>query len=49
MSGLLPLLDDVATIAKVAAALVDDTAAAATKAGPKAAGAVIDDSAVTPK
>ncbi len=49
MSGLLTLLDDVATIAKVAAVSVDDIAAAATKAGAKAAGAVIDDSAVTPK
>ncbi len=49
MSGLLALLDDVAAIAKVAAASVDDNAAAATKAGVKAAGVVIDDAAVTPK
>lgn len=49
MSGLLALLDDVAAIAKVAAASVDDIAAAATKAGAKAAGVVIDDAAVTPK
>ncbi len=49
MSGLLALLDDVATIAKVAAASVDDIAAAAAKAGAKAAGVVIDDAAVTPK
>lgn len=49
MSGLLALLDDVAAIAKVAAASVDDMAAAATKAGAKAAGVVIDDAAVTPK
>lgn len=49
MSGLLVLLDDVAAIAKVAAASVDDIAAAATKAGAKAAGVVIDDAAVTPK
>ena len=49
MSGLLALLDDVAAIAKVAAASVDDIAAAATKAGVKAAGVVIDDAAVTPK
>jgi predicted DNA repair protein MutK len=49
MSGLLALLDDVAAIAKVAAASVDDVVAQATKAGVKAAGAVIDDAAVTPK
>lgn len=49
MSGLLALLDDVAGIAKVAAASVDDIAAQAAKAGVKAAGAVIDDAAVTPK
>jgi len=49
MSGLLALLDDVAAIAKVAAASVDDVAAQAAKAGAKAAGAVIDDAAVTPK
>ncbi|MFK7753244.1 MAG: DUF808 domain-containing protein [Sedimentitalea sp.] len=49
MSGLLALLDDVAGIAKVAAASVDDIAAQALKSGAKAAGAVIDDAAVTPK
>ena len=49
MSGLLALLDDVATIAKVAAASLDDVAAQASKSGVKAAGAVIDDAAVTPK
>ncbi|NBC95634.1 MAG: DUF808 family protein [Deinococcus-Thermus bacterium] len=49
MSGLLALLDDVAAIAKVAAASVDDIAGQAAKAGSKAAGAVIDDAAVTPK
>lgn len=49
MSGLLALLDDVAGIAKVAAASVDDVAAQAAKAGAKAAGAVIDDAAVAPK
>ncbi|HLQ20449.1 MAG TPA: DUF808 domain-containing protein, partial [Tabrizicola sp.] len=49
MSGLLALLDDVAAIAKVAASSVDDIAAAAAKAGTKAAGVVIDDAAVTPK
>ena len=49
MSGLLALLDDVAGIAKVAAASIDDVAAQAAKAGAKAAGALIDDAAVTPK
>lgn len=49
MSGLLALLDDVAGLVKVAAASVDDVAAQAAKAGAKAAGAVIDDAAVTPK
>ncbi|PSL20633.1 DUF808 domain-containing protein [Shimia abyssi] len=49
MSGLLALLDDVAGIAKVAAASIDDVAAGAAKASAKAAGAVIDDAAVTPK
>jgi predicted DNA repair protein MutK len=47
--GLVALLDDVAAIAKVAAATVDDVAGAAGKAGTKAAGVVIDDTAVTPK
>lgn len=49
MSGLLALLDDVAGIAKVAAASVDDVAAAAGKVGAKTAGVLIDDAAVTPK
>ncbi|MDS9466156.1 DUF808 domain-containing protein [Paracoccus sp. MBLB3053] len=49
MSGLLALLDDVAGIAKIAAASVDDVAGQAAKAGAKAAGAVIDDAAVSPK
>jgi predicted DNA repair protein MutK len=49
MSGLLALLDDVAAIAKVAATSIDDVVAQAAKAGTKAAGAVIDDAAVTPK
>lgn len=49
MSGLLALLDDVAGIAKIAAASIDDVAAQAVKAGAKAAGALIDDAAVTPK
>ncbi len=49
MSGLIALLDDVAGLAKVAAASVDDVATQAVKAGAKAAGAVIDDAAVAPK
>lgn len=49
MSGLLALLDDIAVIAKLAAAQMDDIAAQAAKAGTKAAGVVIDDAAVTPK
>jgi predicted DNA repair protein MutK len=48
-SGLAALLDDVATIAKLAAASVDDIGAAAGRAGMKAAGVVIDDTAVTPR
>ncbi|HUD92726.1 DUF808 domain-containing protein [Sphingobium sp.] len=48
-SGLIALLDDVAGIAKLAATSLDDVAAAAGKAGTKAAGVVIDDAAVTPK
>jgi predicted DNA repair protein MutK len=48
-TGLLALLDDVAAIAKVAAASIDDVAAQAAKAGAKAAGVVIDDAAVTPR
>jgi len=47
-SGLAALLDDVAAIAKLAAASLDDVAAAAGKAGSKAVGVVVDDAAVTP-
>lgn len=47
--GLLALLDDVAGLVKVAAASIDDVAGQAAKAGVKAAGAVIDDAAVTPR
>jgi len=46
--GLIALLDDLAAIAKVAAASLDDIASQAAKAGVKAAGVVIDDAAVTP-
>lgn len=48
-SGLVALLDDVAAIAKLAAASLDDVGAAAMKAGTKAAGVVVDDTAVTPR
>ncbi|MBS0502820.1 MAG: DUF808 domain-containing protein [Proteobacteria bacterium] len=48
-SGLFALLDDVAAIAKLAAASLDDVGAAAGKAGAKAAGVVVDDTAVTPR
>ncbi len=47
-SGLAALLDDVAAIAKLAASSLDDIGAAAGKASTKAAGVVIDDTAVTP-
>jgi predicted DNA repair protein MutK len=47
-SGLAALLDDVAAIAKMAAASVDDVTAAAGRASAKAAGVVVDDAAVTP-
>ena len=47
-SGLVALLDDVAAIAKIAAASIDDVAGAAGKAGSKAVGVVVDDAAVTP-
>jgi predicted DNA repair protein MutK len=47
-SGLIALLDDVAGIVKLTAASLDDVAGAAGKAGSKAAGVVIDDTAVTP-
>ncbi|WP_347403403.1 DUF808 family protein [Citricoccus muralis] len=47
--GLVALLDDVAAIARAAAASVDDVAAAAGRASTKAVGVVIDDTAVTPQ
>jgi predicted DNA repair protein MutK len=46
--GLVALLDDVAALARLAAASADDVAAAAGRAGTKTAGVVIDDAAVTP-
>ncbi|KQS03864.1 ABC transporter [Sphingomonas sp. Leaf357] len=48
-TGLVALLDDVAAIARLAAASVDDIAAASMKASSKAFGVVVDDAAVTPK
>ncbi|CAN5192477.1 DUF808 domain-containing protein [soil metagenome] len=48
-AGLFGLLDDVAVIARLAAASVDDIGAAAGRATAKAAGVVIDDTAVTPQ
>jgi predicted DNA repair protein MutK len=48
-SGFFALLDDVASIAKVAVSSLDDVAAQALKAGKKTAGIVIDDAAVTPR
>ena len=47
--GLIALLDDIAGLAKLAAASVDDIAGQAARAGAKAAGVVIDDAAVTPR
>jgi uncharacterized protein len=48
-AGLFGLLDDVAALARLAAASVDDISAAAGRATAKAAGVVIDDTAVTPQ
>ena len=48
-SGLVALLDDIAGLTRLAAASLDDVGAAAAKAGTKAAGVVIDDTAVTPR
>ena len=47
--GLVALLDDVAVLARAAAASVDDIGAAAARASAKAAGVVVDDTAVTPQ
>ncbi|HYP46551.1 MAG TPA: DUF808 domain-containing protein [Propionibacteriaceae bacterium] len=47
--GIVALLDDVAAMAKLAAASVDDIGAAAGRASAKAAGVVVDDTAVTPR
>ena len=47
--GLIALLDDVAALAKAAAASLDDVTGVAMKASSKAVGVVIDDTAVTPQ
>lgn len=47
--GLAALLDDIAVLARMAAASTDDIAAAAGRASVKAAGVVVDDTAVTPQ
>ena len=47
--GLFALLDDVAVLARMAAASIDDVGAAAGRATMKAAGVVVDDTAVTPQ
>lgn len=47
--GLFALLDDIATLAKAAAASVDDVAAATGRASAKTVGVIVDDTAVTPQ
>ena len=47
--GLFALLDDIAVLAKAAAASIDDVGAAAGRASAKAAGVIVDDTAVTPR
>lgn len=47
--GLVALFDDVAVLARAAAASVDDIGLAAGRASAKAAGVVVDDAAVTPQ
>lgn len=48
-AGLFGLLDDIAALARLAAASIDDVGAAAGRASVKAAGVVVDDTAVTPQ
>ena len=48
-AGFFAVLDDVAAIAKVAAASLDDVVGHAAKASAKSAGVLIDDAAVTPR
>lgn len=47
--GLLALIDDIAALAKMSAASLDDIAAQSLRTGTKSLGIVIDDAAVTPK
>lgn len=47
--GLVALLDDISVLARAAAASIDDVSAAAGRASVKAAGVVVDDTAVTPR
>ncbi|MBJ8347310.1 DUF808 domain-containing protein [Antrihabitans sp. YC2-6] len=47
--GIVALLDDIAALARLAAASIDDVGAAAGRASVKAAGVVVDDTAVTPR
>ncbi|MEL7965120.1 DUF808 family protein [Vreelandella neptunia] len=49
IGGLIGLLDDIAALAKLSAASLDDVSAAAGRATAKAAGVVADDRAVTPQ
>jgi len=49
MSGLFALLDDVAALVKLTASSLDDIAGATGRASVKAAGVVVDDTAVTPR
>jgi predicted DNA repair protein MutK len=48
-AGLFGLLDDIAALARLASASLDDVGAAAGRASAKAAGVVVDDTAVTPR
>ncbi len=48
-AGLAAFLDDIATLARAAAASIDDVAAGAGRAGAKAAGVGVADAAVTPR
>ena len=48
MSGFFALLDDIATLAKLTLATVDDTASMAVKTSAKVSAAAVDDVAATP-
>ncbi|WP_354702135.1 Inner membrane protein YedI [Paraconexibacter sp. AEG42_29] len=48
-AGIAALLDDIAVLARAAAASIDDVAAGAGRASVKAAGVIVDDAAVTPR